>query len=290
MIRQNYKGDFSIIERFYAGEDKTPVKVPQHLRIDYFTRNPKGKYTVVRNGHDCTGCAVSDDGMSLTCYLALSRKCIGIGELLKVATEIQDDGNFPDGKKFLPVPQTTDIMLVEGQSDGGKEISSEVMIEMRYGYSAYELAVLNGFKGTEEEWLQSLKQPAEDAAAETAAATKKAIAATEEMEQLYDVALAAESERQTAEQDREQAESGRETEFARLKEESEAATRAANEAGENANAAAEGIDNKISGKQDRTDQSLKTTDKTVAGAINEVYDSLGDINTILDEINGEDAI
>lgn len=180
MIRQNYKGDFSIIERFYAGEDKTPVEVPQHLRIDYFTRNPKGKYTVVRNGDVCTGCAVSDDGMSLTCYLALSRKCIGIGELLKVVTEIQDDGNFPDGKKFLPVPQTTDIMLVEGQSDGGKEISSEVMIEMRYGYSAYELAVLNGFKGTEEEWLQSLKQPAEDAAEVSAAATKKAIAAIEE--------------------------------------------------------------------------------------------------------------
>ena len=32
------------------------------------------------------------------------------------------------------------------------------------GLSAYEVAVVNGFQGTEEEWLQSLKQPAIDAA------------------------------------------------------------------------------------------------------------------------------
>lgn len=32
------------------------------------------------------------------------------------------------------------------------------------GLSAYEVAVINGFQGTEEEWLQSLKQPAIDAA------------------------------------------------------------------------------------------------------------------------------
>ena len=29
------------------------------------------------------------------------------------------------------------------------------------GYSAYEVAVQNGFKGTEEEWLESLKGEAE---------------------------------------------------------------------------------------------------------------------------------
>ena len=34
------------------------------------------------------------------------------------------------------------------------------------GLSAYEIAVLHGFKGTEEEWLDSLRQPAEDAAEE----------------------------------------------------------------------------------------------------------------------------
>ena len=60
------------------------------------------------------------------------------------------------------------------------------------GLSAYEIAVEHGFKGTEEDWLQSIKQPAIDAAEETKnvieeantvisesrAATKRAINAT----------------------------------------------------------------------------------------------------------------
>ena len=74
---------------------------------------------------------------------------------------------------------------------------------------------------------------------EAVSATDAAEAATEEMEQLYGVALAAESERQTAEQERVKAEQERAAEFARLKEESEAATRAANEAAESAEQAAE---------------------------------------------------
>lgn len=172
------------------------------------------------------------------------------------------------------------------------------------GDSAYEIWLSQGHEGTEEDFLAWLRQPAEDAGKEAEKAAARADTAANTANNTNSLVTAAEQQRKTAElgrvsaeQDREQAESERETEFARLKEESEAATRAANEAAEsaeqaaeNANAAAADIDNKISGKQDRTDQSLKTTDKTVAGAINEVYDSLGDIDTILDEINGEDAI
>ena len=107
------------------------------------------------------------------------------------------------------------------------------------GASAYETWLAEGHEGTEEDFLAWLRQPATDAAdnaldaAEAATdAAAKAEAATEEMEQLYGVALAAESERQTAEQERVKAEQERAAEFARLKEESEAATRAANEAAE----------------------------------------------------------
>ena len=46
------------------------------------------------------------------------------------------------------------------------------------GWSAYEVAVKNGFIGTEADWLQSLKQPALDAA-EEALAAKDAVEATE---------------------------------------------------------------------------------------------------------------
>ena len=47
------------------------------------------------------------------------------------------------------------------------------------GWSAYEVAVRRGFVGTEEEWVQSLKQPALDAAAEALDA-KAQVEATEQ--------------------------------------------------------------------------------------------------------------
>lgn len=36
-------------------------------------------------------------------------------------------------------------------------ISSALSNPLTQGYSAYQIAVLNGFEGTEEEWLESLK-------------------------------------------------------------------------------------------------------------------------------------
>ncbi len=63
------------------------------------------------------------------------------------------------------------------------------------GWSAYEVAVKHGFVGTEEEWVQSLKQPALDAAAEALEA-KAQVEATEQ------AVKEAESLRVTAEQGR----------------------------------------------------------------------------------------
>lgn len=70
------------------------------------------------------------------------------------------------------------------------------------GWSAYEAAVKHGFVGTEEEWLQSLKQPALDAAAEALNA-KAQVEATEQ------AVKEAESLRVTAEQGRVNAENTR---------------------------------------------------------------------------------
>lgn len=63
------------------------------------------------------------------------------------------------------------------------------------GWSAYEVAVKHGFVGTEEEWVQSLKQPALDAAAEALEA-KAQVEATEQ------AVKEAEASRVTAEQGR----------------------------------------------------------------------------------------
>lgn len=70
------------------------------------------------------------------------------------------------------------------------------------GWSAYEAAVKHGFVGTEEEWVQSLKQPALDAAAEALEA-KAQVEATEK------AVKEAEALRVTAEQGRVNAENTR---------------------------------------------------------------------------------
>lgn len=70
------------------------------------------------------------------------------------------------------------------------------------GWSAYEVAVKHGFVGTEEEWVQSLKQPALDAAAEALDA-KAQVEATEQ------AVKKAEALRVTAEQGRVNAENTR---------------------------------------------------------------------------------
>ena len=70
------------------------------------------------------------------------------------------------------------------------------------GWSAYEVAVQHGFVGTEAEWVQSLKQPALDAAAEALEA-KAQVEATEQ------AVKEAEALRVTAEQGRVNAEQGR---------------------------------------------------------------------------------
>lgn len=70
------------------------------------------------------------------------------------------------------------------------------------GWSAYEVAVQHGFVGTEEEWVQSLKQPALDAAAE-------ALDAKAQVETTEKAVKEAEALRVTAEQGRVNAENTR---------------------------------------------------------------------------------
>lgn len=70
------------------------------------------------------------------------------------------------------------------------------------GWSAYEVAVKHGFVGTEEEWVQSLKQPALDAAA-------KALEAKAQVEATEQAVKEAEASRVTAEQGRVNAENTR---------------------------------------------------------------------------------
>lgn len=96
------------------------------------------------------------------------------------------------------------------------------------GWSAYEVAVKHGFVGTEEEWVQSLKQPALDAAAEALEAKAQVEATEKAVKEAEALRVTAEQGRVNAENTRVSAETTRDTaEQERIANE---ATRQANEA------------------------------------------------------------
>lgn len=70
------------------------------------------------------------------------------------------------------------------------------------GWSAYEVAVKHGFVGTEEEWVQSLKQPALDAAAEALDAKAQVEATEQAVKEAEALRVAAEQGRVNAENTR----------------------------------------------------------------------------------------
>lgn len=88
------------------------------------------------------------------------------------------------------------------------EISTDITVPAN-GFSAYEIAVQHGFKGTEEEWLASLGQPAKDAAEKALEAAKTATEAADATKDLDKAVTAAEAERVKAESGRESAETER---------------------------------------------------------------------------------
>lgn len=163
MIRQNYRGDFIVAQTFYRDVDvdgvssKKQVSVPDHVIVEFFTKPGSGVYAVERDGEMMKNCSVSSDGMTLFCNLALSRKNIGMGVLYRNTVEVNEDKSFPGNKRYVPSPEPLEIILHPGASDNTDTIISEtILASLRYGYSAYQLAVLHGYKGTEDEWVDSL--------------------------------------------------------------------------------------------------------------------------------------
>ena len=113
---------------------------------------------------------------------------VKLGEYVLINTNNVEDPD--DAKVYLKI------------QEGWKFIVDLSGMQGIQGWSAYEVAVKHGFVGTEEEWVQSLKQPALDAAAEALDA-KAQVEATEK------AVKEAEALRVTAEQGRVNAENTR---------------------------------------------------------------------------------
>lgn len=150
--RINHRSDFISYEQF-TRYDK-PVAVPEKVRITYFTETGFPRcFVVERNGNILKNCSLSADGKSLMVYIALSRNYIGTGPLKKIITETVEDANFPNGEKRVDSVSDSNVVLWSGNSDNSLETENESELrDFLYGYSAYELAKIHGYEGTEEEY------------------------------------------------------------------------------------------------------------------------------------------
>ena len=101
-------------------------------------------------------CTHDDSGYS-NCYvednyivLAIDNPALVSGILRVVITLYYEDDDMTDGYRT----ETVMMREVESLSDSIAEGVADISV---VGYSAYRIAVMHGFEGTEEEWLQSLK-------------------------------------------------------------------------------------------------------------------------------------
>lgn len=130
MTYQNFKSDFTSVHRFYVTDNgvKTQVKVPQHVRLTFFTDQRCGCITVERNGTQTSGCTVSKDGMSLTASVPLSRTFLGEGELFCEVAQIESDPTFPQSERTEVTPLRPGITLYAGKTDEGADIETDALL------------------------------------------------------------------------------------------------------------------------------------------------------------------
>lgn len=111
--RQNHRGDFSMTHTFE--KDGVQIKVPQHLRIEYYTPFRKRRYVVERNGDTCVNCHI--DGNTLVSAIALSRSYIGTGPLCYTVTVYEPDESYTNGERAFPIPCQSDVILWRGKTE-----------------------------------------------------------------------------------------------------------------------------------------------------------------------------
>lgn len=123
----HWRDDFSITESFSTGQASAPV--PQRVRIEYFTAKGHGRFVAERNGNTFVNCELSADGNSLVVHVSLRDRPIGHGRLLRIATVITEDANFPGGLKYSSIPDKVAAVLYFGKSDGPLDIASEIVFD-----------------------------------------------------------------------------------------------------------------------------------------------------------------
>lgn len=125
MKYQNFKSDFSSVHRFFRqdGDANNQVAVPGHVRLRFFTEERLNVFVAERDGDQMTGCSLSEDGMTLTASVPLSRICLGKGELFCEIAEITPDPDFPEQERIEVTPIRLGVTLWPGKSDDSLDVS-----------------------------------------------------------------------------------------------------------------------------------------------------------------------
>lgn len=164
--RMNYESDFSYIEQFGhydADNNFVPEPIPDDstdFEIEFWADDGR-KFLAGRHAGKYSFCEKIDENR-LRVYLPLSCTPIGTGHLRRKLRLHIPEGFFNGQDANICVPLYTGILLWDGPSDESDitpEIESLIgaTIRGRDGKSAYDIAVRNGFEGTEQEWIASQK-------------------------------------------------------------------------------------------------------------------------------------
>ena len=143
------------------GQRVNPDLIPFDIKI--WTLYPNKNKTASYDGDNWVNCLMREDYLEVI----LNAPQFNTGRLNVDITLHYPDDDFPDKIRDKIVKVRLDNPLVN--PDTNDVIITGEVSDTIAGLSAYGVAVWNGFEGTEEEWLQSLKQPAIDAAAEAEA-------------------------------------------------------------------------------------------------------------------------
>lgn len=147
MKQINYKSDFKLFEK---GELHTAP-----FEYEYSTTFGKSYKASYLDGV-YTNCRLLDDGRLMVIF---DNHGLPPGILRVTRRYYLTDNDYHDGICDLVSKDETGVILTAGKTD---ECEVEVQVPPHYmqgdsGKSAYQIAVENGYEGSEDEWLKSLK-------------------------------------------------------------------------------------------------------------------------------------
>ena len=158
-----YKTDFAITEKSEAG-----YGVP--FRFKYYTASPSRAFVASFDGNTYHNCHLDDDG---NLCIGFDDHNMGLGTLMVERTYYLNNSCYVSGvcdERIAPTP-----VVIEEEGEGGVINKFQIVLSLQGettiaatstvqpyyakgdpGKSAYEIAVEQGFVGTEEEWPESL--------------------------------------------------------------------------------------------------------------------------------------